>query len=324
METCSRCLNNILNPTIVIRNGLCQVCTSYQANYSSYNLVEEFGWFLSNRFEGEPKKCMVGMSGGKDSTVTADYLKKQYFEVTGFTFETGYYPEHIAPAAKAVADKLGIPHETIDIRPYISKELRLSYIETARLFDRKLIREDCLKIYKSNREHYSAKDKTVMPFLRGCQLCRKAVIPAYYGEAVKRGVQIVVLGMNEWTHLSRSGKISAIRKLQPTDTSPPVYIVHLPFLLGIKLGNLSKTLDGLGWQPPRNEDLVETNGNSCCLARATQKPFFDCLGFHPDTTRLSREITAGFLNKEDVKDKLNFGREYNRSVKQVLQEANII
>ncbi len=192
------------------------------------------------------------------------------------------------------------------------------------MFEKKPDRSEWQKIYKLNREHYSVKDKTIMPFLRGCQLCRKVVIPAYYGEAIKRGVQIVVLGMNEWTHLSSNGKISAIRKLQPFNDKPPVYIVHLPFLCGLQLGNLTKHLQNLGWTPPKNENLVETNGNSCCLARATQKSFFDCLGFHPDTTRLSREITVGFLSKEDVKEKLSIGREYNKTVREVLNEAEII
>lgn len=56
--------------------------------------------------------------------------------------------------------------------------------------------------YLSARNHYSVRDRTVLPYVRPCQLCRKVVIKAYYQEAVQRGVKLIFLGMNERTHLS--------------------------------------------------------------------------------------------------------------------------
>ena len=48
------------------------------------------------------------------------------------------------------------------------------------------------------------------------------------------------------------------------------------------------------------------------------------LGFHPDATRLAREVTVGFISKKQAKLALNKIHNYNKSVRQVLKEAGII
>lgn len=314
MTSCTCCVNTTLNPTILLDNGLCQICRKFKNSYQP-NKLENERIFLMNR------RAIIGVSGGKDSTASAYTAQQMGMELTAFTFDSGYYPKHIVPLAKQQMANLNIPHEVIDIRPYISPTLRESFRLTADLFDKPLNKQDALTLYEQNRQHYSVKDTTVMPFLRGCQLCRKMVIPAYYGEALKRNVKFVILGMNEWTHLE--GTASGIRRIQ-LPGQKAVYIAHLPFIMRWSLQDTQRVLSKLNWQPPRNEDLVETNGNSCCLARATQKPFQDALGFHPDTTRLAREVTCGFLTREMAAAKLVQAREYDRTVRQVLKDADII
>jgi len=169
-----------------------------------------------------------------------------------------------------------------------------------------------------------------MPFVRSCQLCRKVVIPAYYSEAVKRGISIVVLGMNEWTSLSQLSSspqkytISGIRKLQPHPDSPAVYVVHLPFLLRRKKVDTWNILSKLDWNIPEGEDFVESNANSCLFACATEVRVSTLLGFSPDVTRLSREITAGFLSKEEAILALEKRHHYSKTVREVLKEAKIL
>jgi hypothetical protein len=187
-----------------------------------------------------------------------------------------------------------------------------------------------LDSYSEGRKHYSVKDETVMPFVRSCQLCRKVVIRAYYGEAVKRGLSIVVLGINEWTGLSKLTetndpnesekiKISGIRKLQPTPDSPPVYVVHLPFLLKMNRKDTESVVRKMGWIEPVNEDFIESNSNSCLFAFACEAKANRLLGFHPDITRLSREITVGFVPKEEARKALLKRHPSKLSVRQILE-----
>ncbi|MFA6602039.1 MAG: hypothetical protein WCT02_04250, partial [Candidatus Paceibacterota bacterium] len=191
------------------------------------------------------------------------------------------------------------------------------------------LKENFRKWYVEGRRHYSIKCTHNIPFVRTCQLCRRLVIRAYYGEAIKNGVQVVVLGINEWAGLSQDSQskkftFSAIRKLQPFKNKLPVYIVHLPFLLQRKIADTRKILKELGWKVPTGEFLIESNANSCLFARAAEIKAQKLLGFHPDTTRLAREVTVGFITKDQAKKALTKAHKYPLSVRSILKKAKIL
>jgi len=48
------------------------------------------------------------------------------------------------------------------------------------------------------------------------------------------------------------------------------------------------------------------------------------LGFHPDSTRLAREVTVGFITKKQARLALDKVHRYNQGVGQVLKQAGII
>jgi hypothetical protein len=219
-----------------------------------------------------------------------------------------------------------VPHERIDIRRYIRAVDRRCYRLMADVYDEPetpALAAKFLKLYAEGRKHYSAKCRHALLFVRTCQLCRRTVIRAYYAEALKHGARVVILGMNEWAGLAH-GSFSAIRKLKPHKDKPAVYVVHLPFLLQRKLGDTREALAAIGWKLPPGETLVESNANSCLLARAAEAKATRLLGFHPDTTRLSREITAGFMPKAAARKALAKKHRSPDSVRKVLKKAGLI
>lgn len=245
---------------------------------------------------------------------------------------TRYYPKHTFERAKQVAAKLDTDYVKIPIKRYIEKHDLLSYRKTAELFDKPETEEtkrEFLFHYLDGRNHYSVKCNHSVPFVRVCQLCRHTVIKAYYAEAIKHKVKVVILGINEWAGLSqkRNSKkynISGIRKLQPFKNKPAVYIVHLPFLLQRNSRQVLKILKKIGWIKPKGENFIESNSNSCLLARAAESKIKRILGFHPDSTRLSREVTVGFITKSQARKALEKTHDYKYSVREVLTKAGIL
>ena len=333
-EECKICLNSTNNPTISInKNGLCRVCELYQRNFNEQNLRKELALLRSFIGSGKGKyDAMVGVSGGKDSTATLYTIKQMGFTPLAFTLDIGYYPKHIVKRAKRVAHALGVDFAAIDIKKEIKKQDLISYEKTAALFEEKdsaELRSEFFRSYVEEKEHYSVKSKGSHSFVRTCRLCRHTVVPAYYREAVKRGVKVIVLGINEWAGLSQSKKskrfvISGIRKLQPSTKRPPVYVVHLPFILQRKISDVRRILKILGWKKPLGEKLIETNANSCLFARAAESKAKRLLGFHPDSTRLSREVTVGFITKKQARQALAKVHRSKYSVRQVLTRAGTI
>jgi len=322
---CRLCLNDEANPTVKIgRDGLCGVCAAYRRRFDPERLERERR-FLS-RLAKRGAKALVGFSGGKDSTATLIDARRLGFKVSAFTFDIGYYPAGVFARAARIAGRLGVPHARIDIRPYIRAVDRRCYRMMTDLYDRPetpALAAEFRKLYAEGRRHYTAKCRHALPFVRTCQLCRRVVIRAYYGEARRRGVGVVILGMNEWAGLAR-GSFGAIRKLKPHKDRPAVYVVHLPFLLQRRLRDTRRTLAAIGWKLPAGERLVESNANSCLLARAAEAKAKRLLGFHPDAARLSREITAGFMPREAARKALEKTHRSRRTVREVLERAGII
>jgi len=80
----------------------------------------------------------------------------------------------------------------------------------------------------------------------------------------------------------------------------------------------------MGWELPPGEKLIETNANSCLFARAAETKALHMLGFHPDATRLSREVTAGFITKKRAEKALSVTHQSRYSVRHILAKANIL
>lgn len=77
----------------------------------------------------------------------------------------------------------------------------------------------------------------------------------------------------------------------------------------------------MGWNYYHN---VQSNAASCLLASAAEKPLYDNLGFHPDSTRLAREVTVGFLTKKEAKKALKTAKKVDYSIPQILKKAKLI
>ena len=67
------------------------------------------------RYRYDRERVILAMSGGVDSSVAASILKDKGYSIKGITLIMTHHQKGIE-AARAVAKKLGFPHETIDVK----------------------------------------------------------------------------------------------------------------------------------------------------------------------------------------------------------------
>lgn len=282
--------------------------------------------------------CLVGISGGKDSTAALSQALQLGLRPLAFTIQSGYYPNSIVERASAVAKQMNVPHIVTGIRDTTTSRDMQSYELTASLQDelsgdgrhREFWTPSRLReLYRLNRQHYSVRDNVEMPYVRPCQVCRRPVIRQYFKLAYENKIPVVVLGVNEWTSLGSTAaggnfKVSGIRTIRPVGKSYSLVVAHLPFLLGQTIRSTSELLSRIGWSAPVGESLVETGANSCKFAAAAESLTSPILGFNPDTTRLAREVTAGFLPRQAAIEVLERERPMRSSIRHILNSAGLV
>ena len=329
VKECRICINNTKNPSIKINDdGICNICEHYN-KYFKRSDIETEKEFIKTFITNKKYDCMVGLSGGKDSSAMLYTVKELGFTPLAFSFKVGYneMTKSVKEKTNNITKCLGIDYQVININNYISDIDKQCFKQMSELYDEELTeksKEKFREIYNEGRKYYSTKQQIVFPFVRPCQICRKIAIKAYYEEAVKRNIKVVFIGINDWAS-NKNNKYSAIRKLKPFENKPEVYIVHLPFLVGRKYEELPEILERIGWKREEGDHEVDTGGSACLLARACEKKANEIMGFHLDSARLAREITVGFIDKTKAKEAIKNGnRESEYTVKEVLKRGNII
>lgn len=320
IQECKKCINTSQNPYISFnQGGYCNTCEIYLKNYDKKLLDKELDFF--KKFVGSGKKkydIMVALSGGKDSSATLYQVKQMGFTPLAYTFDTGYFHSYIYKRAKSVAKKLGVDYKIIPVKKYLTQKMLKRFNKLNDLYT-KNNKQEFINDYKKGRYKYRG-------VIRPCWVCRELIIHARYFEAIEHGVSVIATGLNEWTTLKQTTKknkfkISALRKLKPYKDMPAVYIVHFPFLIQSNLKDTKKILKIIGWNYYQN---VQSNAASCLLAQVAEKQLYDNLGFHPDTTRLAREVTVGFLTKKEAKKALKKPIKSARTIPEILKKARLI
>lgn len=320
IQECKKCINTNQNPHITFnKGGYCYICESFTKNFDKKVLAKELKFLKSFIGSGKGKyDIMVGLSGGKDSSATLYRLKQMGFTPLAYTFDTGYFHPYIYKRARNVAKMCGVDYEIISVKQYLTPKMLRRFRRMSEIYKRNK-KEEFVKDYSEGREGYKG-------VIRPCWVCRELIIHARYYEALKHGVQVIATGLNEWTSLKQStmGKkftVSAIKELKPFPKKPAVYIIHFPFLIQAKLKDTRKILKKMGWN---YYHTVQSNAASCLLAWAAEKPLYKYLSFHPDTTRLSREVTVGFLTKKEAKKALEKVRKCPYTIPQILKRAGLV
>lgn len=123
MRRCTRCILPETYPGISFdAEGVCNYCRSYEERgdpltpeLRAKNSAQLERLLVSGRGSGL-YDCLVGMSGGKDSTYVAHVLKEKYaLRILGYTLDNGFLSDTAKANILQTVDKLGIDH--VYVRP---------------------------------------------------------------------------------------------------------------------------------------------------------------------------------------------------------------
>lgn len=121
---CKKCVLPETYPNIFFDNaGVCNFCNEHRPyNYPGEKaLVKEFEKY---RNAGEKYDCLVGLSGGKDSTFTLyEIVKKYEMRVLAFHFDNGTTPKGLFENVNTTVKKLGVPLVTKGFNDKIRQEI---------------------------------------------------------------------------------------------------------------------------------------------------------------------------------------------------------
>ena len=117
---CKKCILPDTYPGVHFNDaGVCNLCASYAKEREELKEQKkrELDKIIED-YKGRSKKydVIVGLSGGKDSSYVAYYLKKEYgLKILGINYDIGYRSSYAIENLQTITDKLGI--DLLTIRP---------------------------------------------------------------------------------------------------------------------------------------------------------------------------------------------------------------
>lgn len=265
---CKECLFDTRIPNIYIgSDGLCNMCMTYKKNFKIEILNSELETFLHTPREKDTNMdAVVAFSGGKDSAAALYWAKKEFgLDVVAVLVQNGFIPEQVINNGRNFCEKLGV-------------ELVVLNIELAPF----------------------VKDMMDQNFKNGypCYKCGEMFHKEIQDYCIESRINRIILGRNWWRWIEP--QVRSVRWLKDEKSGINLQFFSLPFALQLTEKDVLKKLDDIGWKP------VQIHGNStnCLIPGLVEYPIYQRLGYHPELNLLSREVIAGFLDKEEAKEQL--------------------
>jgi len=142
METdrvCSRCISDSGIPGIKFDdNGVCNYCYTHNELDKQFPL-DEIGQQMLNRLiekieengSGKEYNCIVGVSGGRDSTYTLYQAKKLGLRTLAVHFDNGWNSEIAVDNIKKVTEALGVDLHTVVVDWEEFKDLQKAFLKAS-------------------------------------------------------------------------------------------------------------------------------------------------------------------------------------------------
>lgn len=139
-QQCTRCLMDTTDPDIRFnKQGECNHCTEFIQTRALHNYqgaksdAELAAWVERMKKDGKGKEydCVVGLSGGIDSSYAAHLCRKMGLRVLGVHMDNGWNSEEAVMNIKNIAKKLNIDYESYVLDWEEFKDIQLAFLKAS-------------------------------------------------------------------------------------------------------------------------------------------------------------------------------------------------
>lgn len=139
-QMCTRCVMDTTDPGITFNSkGECNLCTDFIDNRSKHNYQGEVSEKQLNDLVAQMKKdgqgkeydCIMGLSGGIDSSYAAYVAKQRGLRILGVHLDNGWNSEEAVQNIKNIAKKLDIDYESYVLNWAEFKDIQLAFLKAS-------------------------------------------------------------------------------------------------------------------------------------------------------------------------------------------------
>lgn len=132
MQTCTRCVMDSTDPDIIFDNsGICNHCKKYDELDVPAGKFNDIIKEIKQSQKGKKYDCLIGLSGGVDSSFVAYNAVKAGLSPLAFHLDNGWNTEIGNQNVKNIITKLNIPMETVTLEWDEFKDIQLSFLKAS-------------------------------------------------------------------------------------------------------------------------------------------------------------------------------------------------
>lgn len=302
--SCTNCLMPHNFPNIRFEGKICSLCKEF--NLVDFQERQRKSFLkLKNYLSKISKKkikyhLVLALSGGKDSSYLAFYLKKNFnLRVFAITVDNGFISKQALVNCKLVCDQLNINHEIVKPKKkYFNNVYKKSILEKKNLSEIRRSSDICSGcISHVNSIAMKVAIKKNIPIIAG----------GYIAGQVPSGESMLDYSKEKIVFFSKVKKIDSKYKPTPNEIknfkfSEGLKIIH-PFLsIDYSEKKILNFLSNLGWKKPRD---TGDNSSNCKINDLGIKLHLEKYNLHPYQLEISDQLRKKKITHEIAKRKLN-------------------
>ena len=234
-QQCTRCLMDTTDPDISFNSeGVCNHCTNYAENLeirtASGNMEKQLNRLIDEirrNGRGKDYDCIIGVSGGADSTYVAWKCKQLGLKPLAVHFDNGWDSELAIKNIELVLRNLDIDLYTYVIDWEEFKELQLSFLK-ASTPDSEIPTDHAITALLMN----TARKKGIKYVISGMNYRTESIMPSRWS-----------YGHSDWKYIKNIQRIFGTRRLKSLPHFSIFYLFYITFIRRIRFVAILNYID---------------------------------------------------------------------------------